>query len=289
MVGHISYYDVLDPFEIHLERSSATSSRAFATATNIVGLDSQITANLSSINDINLSFVQPYIARTDDAVSTTTLSGAFVPTDDANATYTKGMQFNNNNLFSQRGVILYSKSNDPNLAKAFNIVVDLDNDSNPTSTPFVDIEISKLLATQYKISNSSQATYVSNRVELAADLDAEDINVFATGYRPAGTDIKVYIRPQHAFDTQSFNEMPWIELELFEGINTFSSSINTNDYREFGYRVPASAQDVDGVLQYTSNAGTFSGYRKFAIRIDMLSPNIHNVPTLMDYRAVALT
>lgn len=289
VTGHISYYDVLDPFEIHLERSSATSSRAFATATNIVGLDSQITANLSSINDINLSFVQPYIARTDDAVSTTTLSGAFVPTDDANATYTKGMQFNNNNLFSQRGVILYSKSNDPNLAKAFNIVVDLDNDSNPTSTPFVDIEISKLLATQYKISNSSQATYVSNRVELAADLDAEDINVFATGYRPAGTDIKVYIRPQHAFDTQSFNEMPWIELELFEGINTFSSSINTNDYREFGYRVPASAQDVDGVLQYTSNAGTFSGYRKFAIRIDMLSPNIHNVPTLMDYRAVALT
>ena len=83
--------------------------------------------------------------------------------------------------------------------------------------------------------------------------------------------------------------MPWIELELFEGINTFSSSINTNDYREFGYRVPASAQDVDGVLQYTSNAGTFSGYRKFAIRIDMLSPNIHNVPTLMDYRAIALT
>ena len=115
------------------------------------------------------------------------------------------------------------------------------------------------------------------------------MEVTVTGYRPNNTNIKVYIRPQNVYDAASFNEMPWIELELFEGVNLYSSNINVQDYKEFKYRVAAANKDGDGVLEYTSAAGTFSGFRKFAIRIDMLSPNIHNVPTLADYRAIALT
>ena len=46
---------------------------------------------------------------------------------------------------------------------------------------------------------------------------------------------------------------------------------------------------VSSALTYTSNSGVFEGFKRFAIRIDMLSPNIHNAPTLKDYRGIALT
>jgi hypothetical protein len=126
-------------------------------------------------------------------------------------------------------------------------------------------------------------------IELAESLDAEDLNLYLTGYRPNNTQIKVYIRPQHTQDSAAFDTINWIELELFEGVNTYSSSSNLNDYREFRYRVADANKDAGGVLQYTSSAGTFSSYRKFAIRIDLLAENIHNAPFVKDYRGIALT
>jgi len=152
------------------------------------------------------------------------------------------------------------------------------------------MELSTLLAYQFKATNVADTTskYISKTVELAEDLDAEDMNLYLTGYRPNGTDIKVYIRPQHAQDAASFDTINWIELEMFEGVNTYSSKTNTSDFREYRYRV-ADANKNAGVLRYQSNNGTFDGYRKFAIKIELLAPNIYNVPFVKDYRGIALT
>jgi hypothetical protein len=44
------------------------------------------------------------------------------------------------------------------------------------------------------------------------------------------------------------------------------------------------------VITYTnSSTGTFDGYRKFAIRIDLIAQSINVVPTVKDYRGIALT
>ena len=291
VVGNLCYYNLLNPFEMHLEKSSAKVSRVFVTGSDIIGLDSGATANTASIDDINLSYVQPMIMKANDSVSTTTLSGTFVDPADVNSDYTMAMKFNDNNHFNAKGLVLYSKSNDPNRTRPFNITISMANQSNVTSTPFVDIEVSKLIAYQYKITNTAATTakYISKTVELAESLDAEDLHVIVTGYRPNGTDIKVYIRPQNVFDSDSFESIGWIELELFEGVGVYSSTSNLGDYREYKYRVADANKDGNGALTYVSNAGTFSGFRKFAIRIDMLSPNIHSVPTLKDYRGIALT
>lgn len=291
VVGNLSYYNLRNPFEMHLEQSSARTGRTFATASDIVGFDSESTANVASINDINLSYVQPMIFKANDSSTTTSLTGTFVPPADVNSTYQIGMKFNDNNHFSTQGVVVYSKSNDPNDSKAFDLKIDMTNKSNVTSTPFVDVEVSKLLGYQYKITNDAATTakYISKTVDLADGLDAEDLNVIITGYRPNGSDIKVYIRPQSAFDSDRLDNIDWIELELFEGVGVFSSTSNINDYREYSFRVAESDKDLDGALTYTSNAGDFSGFRRFEIRIVMLSPNVHNAPTLRDYRAIALT
>ena len=295
VTGELCLYDLRNPFEMHLEASSATSSKLFATGANIIGLDSTSTANLASINNINLSYVQPMIMKANDSTSKTNLSGLFVPPADVNSTYTTPMAFNDNNYFSQQGVVVYSKSNDPAGSKVFKLNVALENGSNVTSTPMIDIESSKLIAYQFNITNSSETTakYISKVIELAEDLDAEDFELTLSAYRPTGTDIKVYIKPQNGYDDAEFNSGPWVEMELFEGVGTYSTISNLNDYREFKFKIADASKEgglISGPLEYSSaTGGTFQGFKRFQIRIDMLSPNIHNAPTLKDYRGIALT
>ena len=295
VVGELDMYDVArNPYECHLVNSSATSVKTFSVGTLVKGLDSTSTANVASINDINLSYIQPMIMKANDSSSRTKLSGTFVPPADVNATYNKPMQFNDNNYFTEKGVILYSKSNDPAGSKSFNLNIALENASNVTSTPFIDIESSKLIAYQYKITNTADTTakYISKKVELAEDLDAEDFELTLSAYRPANTNIKVYIKAQNGYDFDEFDNLAWTEMELFEGVGSFSTAANIDDYREFKYKI--SSSDKTGGLPgsafaYTSQGGAFEGFKRFQIRIDLLSPNIHNAPTLNDYRGIALT
>jgi hypothetical protein len=229
--------------------------------------------------------------KANDSITTTKLSGTFTDPEDTLTTYSMPMKFGANNTFGRKGVVIFSRSNDTVDAKPFEITVTMGNAANPTSTPIVDLETSSLMAYQYKATNDADTTskYISKTIELNEDLDAEDIEVLLTGYRPNGSDIKVYIRPQNIYDSASFNTIPWIELEVTEGVNVYSSDVNKDDYREFKYALPTANRDGNGALEYTSTSGTFVGYRKFAIRIDMLTSDISKCPTVRDYRALALT
>lgn len=290
VAGNLSFYDVNNPAEMYLEKSSAKTNRTFESGTVVLGLDSGFQANLSSLDNIEISYIQPMIMKANDSVSTTSMSGTFVSPNNTSVTYDKPMKFGNNNYFSEKGAVLFSRSNEP--TKPFNININMDNGTNSTSTPFIDIEASKLIAYRYKISNDSvtSARFISKTIELAEDLDAEDMNVIVTGYRPQGTDIKVWIKAQNVYDSVNFDTVEWIELELFEGVGAFSSTVNVNDYREFQYKVSEANKDGNGVLQYqNAGQGIFEGFRRFSVRIDMISENLHNVPTLKDYRAIALT
>lgn len=290
VAGVVSYYNKFNRSVMHLKRSSATATKKFSAGDTIYGFTSGKEATIGSVDNINLSYIQPMIQKSNDSVTNTAMTGYFNDPSNPVNNYTMPMKFGDNNTFNAKGVLLYSKSNNLVSPKPFDITVNMTNASNPTSTPIVDIELATLMAYQFRTTNSADTTskYISKVVELASDLDAEDMQVTVTGYRPSGTDIKVYIRPQHAHDSAAFNTIPWMELELFEGINSYCSSSNLNDYREFKYRV-AEANKNGGIIEYTSSAGTFTSYRKFAIRIDLLADNIHNVPTLKDYRGVALT
>lgn len=291
VAGVISHYNKYNRSELHIKESSSTPGKSFVAGDVITGVTSNTDGTIGSVDNINLSYVQPLIQKANDSVTNTTINGVF--TDPANVvnTYAMPMQFGDNNAFTRKGVVIYSRSNNFINPKPFEINVEMSNQSNSTSTPIVDLELSTLLAYQFKVTNNSTTTskYISKMIELSESLDAEDLNLYLTGYRPNNTQIKVYIRPQHTQDSAAFDTINWIELELFEGVNTYSSSSNLNDFKEFRYRVADANKDSGGVLRYTSSAGTFSSYRKFAIRIDLLAENIHNVPFVKDYRGIALT
>ena len=290
VAGIISHYNKYTASELHLKQSSSIMSKKFVAGDTLTGLDSTTTGTIGSVDNINLSYVQPLIQKTNDSVTTTSINGTF--TDPANVvnTYAMPMKFGDNNFFTQKGVVIYSRSNNFVNPKPFLINVEMTNASNSTSTPIVDLELATLLAYQFKVTNSATTTskYISKTVELAEDLDAEDLNLYLTGYRPSGSEIKVYIRPQHAQDSSAADTIDWIELQIIEGLNTYSSSSNLDDFREYRYAVADANKDTD-ILTYTSDAGTFLGYRKFAIRIDLISDSIHNAPFVKDYRGIALT
>jgi hypothetical protein len=200
------------------------------------------------------------------------------------------MQFNDKALFSKTGMVVYSKSNDIAREKTLDLTVSMSNNSNVTSSPFIDIETASILAYQWKITNDSTTTskYISKTVELAENLDAEDFRIYVTGYRPRGTDIAVYIKVQSADDPTVFETNDWIELELTGGVNLYSSVSNVNDFKEYVYQVSNTNKNL-GVITYTNGIGTFEGYRRFAIKIELLSEDIFKAPRLLDYRGISLT
>lgn len=289
-MGILRHYDFRYPDFIILEESSATSTRKFAAGNTVYGFDSAAAATITTVDNVGFSYIQPMIHRTNDSVTATTLSGTLVDPSNPSNTYSLPMQFNDKALFSKTGMVVYSKSNDIAREKTLDLTVSMSNNSNVTSSPFIDIETASILAYQWKITNDSATTskYISKTVELAENLDAEDFRIYVTGYRPRGTDIAVYIKVQSADDPTVFETNDWIELELTGGVNLYSSVSNVNDFKEYVYQVSNTNKNL-GVITYTNGIGTFEGYRRFAIKIELLSEDIFKAPRLLDYRGISLT
>ena len=291
--GEVSYHNPRKPETLHLKNSSAAGSNILAASSQLTGVESGVTADIVSVDNINLSYVQPLIPVINDISTTTDLTGTFVDPDNVSSTYNMNMKFAQNNHFLQNGVVIYSKSNDVDGLKPFNIKVNMTNQQNSTSSPFVDINMATLLAYQYNLTDNAATTskFITKTIELEEDLDAEDIKVYLTAYRPTGTDIKVYIRPQHASDSSAFDTIPWLELELLKGKGQFSSTSNLNDFREFEFQGAADWLNGNNILEYTSSGGTFAGYKKFAIKIELTNTNneIHISPSVKDYRGIAIS
>jgi hypothetical protein len=289
VAAQVTYFNPRSADLLILENSSARETRTFAATDVIRGIDSGAISSITEITDLELSYIQAMINRVSDSntnvkVSTKAID-PLLPDDPA---YTKTFEFASNKLFNERGCVIFSKSNDPDQAKNLRLVLTLTKDNISTTTPVIDSGTAKLFAYVNLITDDpdTSSSYISKRVELREGFDSEDFRMFLTGYRPTGTDIRVYIRVKNEADPVSLRNNPWIELEKTSGANLFSSTSNLEDFKEFVYSIPEANKD-DGVVTYTNETGTYYGYRSFAIRIDLLSDNIASVPRVLDYRGVA--
>ena len=106
----------------------------------------------------------------------------------------------------------------------------------------------------------AKSKYVSKVIKFAQDKYAEDIVVYLTGYRPAGTEIKVYAKVHNAADRESFQSNAWTPLVLKDNIDRFSST-DPNDMHEFTYGFDSApelqaALPGTGAITYGSNTIT---------------------------------
>jgi hypothetical protein len=290
VVGNLNYFDFRKPNFVALEKSSARLGRSFGAADILVGLRSGASATVNTVDDVTLSYIQPLIARTNDSFTNVSMNGEFTLLENTDSSYILPMPFNDKTQFNVRGMQLRSKSNDLSAASKFDINLNFVNQGNTTTTPFVDLETAMILANQYNITNdpATSVRYISKITELAEGFDAEDFRLYLTGYRPIDTNIKAYIKIQNTADPISFESADWIELDMIEGNAIYSSTANTFDFREYVYEIPEANKSM-GIVNYTNESGTYETYKRFAVKIVLLSENIYRVPRVSDYRGIALT
>lgn len=140
--------------------------------------------------------------------------------------------------------------------------------------------------------------YLSQPIVLAEGQDAEDLRVYVTGYRPAGTEIHVYAKLLNAEDPAQFYDKLWTKLDMAAGGAVNSSTLDVNDYREFEYVVPTAEvmqgtawinANNNGIVQYRDETGAvYESYKSWAIKIVLTSDRAERVPRVQDVRAIAL-
>ena len=116
-----------------------------------------------------------------------------------------------------------------------------------------------IILTRYVINNdysnentkygNAYSKHITTKVNLEANVAAEDIQVYLNAYRPDGTDLKVFAKIYNNLDLDAFDDKDWTLLEQkSSAVNAFSK--NKNDIIEYSF----------GFAQYPNTEFTSNGY-----------------------------
>ena len=186
---------------------------------------------------------------------------------------------------------------------------------NSVASPAIDLERITLYTTHNLINDEttvsssetnvksgglSEARYITRIVTLADGMDAEDLRVYLTAYKPSGSNFLVYYKIMNADDADGIGEKKWIPMTLntsqgFSSATRYSSSENVDDFLELVYDVPtwsdtykAGANTTNGIVQYVSNSkARYFGYKYFTIKIVPVNTTSANPPRVKDLRVIA--
>jgi len=121
--------------------------------------------------------------------------------------------------------------------------------TNEFASPLVDEEdlefnvyrrvINEDLTNEHKNYGNALSKYVSKRIVLAEGQEAEDVKVYVTAFRPANTDVKVYVKFYNETDPEIAEDKDWTPLESITPANLFSSLDNYRDYVDLEFKLPA--------------------------------------------------
>lgn len=309
VVGRVSSTLTVDQYKIILEESSAKTGNVFAVGDTVVGMQSGARTTITDLFAQPVSYIQPNIARLDFIGTRSKMTGNFV--DSSFAVRSIPLDYNGNNFLKQTQLTIPSKSMVVLGAPSASFDVSLETlfgAASQRSSPFIDYDASSLILYEYIVNDDltdedlargglADSKYISKLVELAPGMDAEDIKVFVDGYRPAGTDLKAYVRLVSATDSRPANQVGWTPMVVSAESNYYSSAANRSDFREFEFNLPLTGAGTDfavadgsGNFQYTGSDGVVhDSFKYFAIKIVMTSQYKSVVPRIRNLRAIACT
>ena len=290
-----------------LRDSSAKVGSLFAPGAVLVGASSGATATITSVDAQKVSMIQPNIRRTNQVGTRSSLVGDISING---STSRVQMPFNKEAYLNKDGNEFNIPSKSLVVVGAVNSTFELTLESSTdgvASSPMIDHEASSLIAYEYLINNDATgeetnngnalAKYVSKPVSLASGMDAEELRVYLSAYRPTQTDIKVYAKFVSETDSRSPIDIGWTELSLKAETNEYSSSSDREDLRELEFGIPAvdsgnadSAFFDGNVFGYTDTGGVVhTNFKYFTIKIVLLSDTYSKAPRVKDLRTIALT
>lgn len=133
--------------------------------------------------------------------------------------------------------------------------------SNTAISPVLDVRKLSMLTVANDVSNSA---YITRTVTL--DGTADDLRVFLDVLMPEGCDVIVKAKMLPAGSDTPFADLSWITL-----MTHAPATVNRLDFREYYYMVPTPFE-----------------YSKFAVKVEMTTPDSSKVPLIKNFRAVAL-
>ena len=255
--------------------SSANSAARFATSQTLTGVKSRATANLQSVDNLE---VDQFVSH---ANTSSYISSTIAPT--YSIAYSNGSSYVVANTFlplindkildggdpqhkilsrSNEVVENYLYANTKSFAEQIILQT-----SNPFSAPLIDHNQTDLTIRQNIISNAYSVSGVDTEVgpngialskhfttKMTFDTGrlAEDLKVYLTAYKPTGTDVKVYAKFHNLADNEAFDDKAWTPLAISKNMNIVSSRTDTNDFVEYEYSVPSAPESLSSI------AGTFT-------------------------------
>lgn len=307
-VGRMMYFNANEPARMILEGSTAKAGFIFAAGNTLRGETSGATVNVVSVDDLNISYMQPMISRANFSKTRTSLNASKLY--NGTTTAARDISFNATNYLTNDSYVIQSRSNNTGTA-SFTLTVDMLNTSTTTrdTSPLINLDASSVMIGEYMVNNTvtdsleriglgdADSKYVSRMIQLADGMDADDIRVLLGAYRPTGTDIRVYAKFLSSTDSRNFKEVEWTRLYIKPETDSTSSSVNREDYREFEYQLGTTTLgnglgaylNADTINYKDPDGALYTNYKYFAVKIVLLANSYSLVPRLKDLRVLALS
>ena len=263
----VAYYVDYTKNKIYLVDSNAANSGfKFVTGTRIIAERSGASANVASIDKFKVDNFQPKflignpttsdysmvyaIANSTDYIPATTDNLELLKFNNPpreSYILSRSLEVINSNLFGTE-----RKSAVVNVS--FNVTVA---EANRFSVPYLKTNELDFFFYQNDINNTITATrgsitnydtevdrnglaktkYISKKISFGEGKYAEDVVVYLAGYRPSGTQIKVYAKLHNSADKDAFDDKSWTPLELKNNTDRYSTE-DPKDLWEYTYGLP---------------------------------------------------
>jgi len=223
------------------------------------GETSLATASLTSINNYEVSVVDPDIKLSNSSTSYGQSNIAFSNSSYAIQTPTVS-KFNDPVDLDAYRAYVASRSNEVknstnlyNTDKSNYVTVSIGVNADPTATPLFhapllnedDMDVfcftnsvsptNSNLDSEVGVTGNTLAKHITKRITFANNSFAEDIRVYINAYKPAGTDLKVYARIHNSNDIEAFDDKNWSLLEAKDNASRVSAQGNKGDIIEYTY------------------------------------------------------
>lgn len=330
VVGKVYYNDPTRGKLYLVDSNAANNTFKFATGYRLKGIRSGASANVVSIDNYGIDTFNPKFLVGNPATSNYNVT--YQMATSGNTLYTSALSMNlgaMNDTPYQAYVLSRSIEVDTAASGSLygtlrkSVVANLSVSSSVTGSnyavPFVNSTELDMFVYQNDI-NSNTATsrfgmtdydtevqknglarskYISKKITFDSDKKAEDLVVYLTGYRPAGTEIRVYAKVHNSSDPETFDDKVWTPLEIKNNVEKFSAS--EADLVEYTYgfqQHPPSRFTLSGVFTVQSgnsvvlatvdpsaNAATGDLIKIY----NPLIPNNHEVFTVLSSNTTSIT
>jgi hypothetical protein len=303
VAGTVDTYDYGNNI-IYINNSSSANDTFKFFASNstyratIIGDTTQAKAEVSSIDNVSVNFFKPFFSTIVTPGTSLSLTSTFT-LQNTGTTDTKLYELGMlNKLSFNDNAVIKSRSNEivgSVVTKSFAVSMSFSSSSTDTS-PVLDVNPVSVITTRNLINNDTTnettrygnavSKYISKRLSLTEGMDAEDVKVFLTAYKPTGTNVDVYAKVLNFSDGELFEDKDWTLLDLSTSPYVYSDSLNDQDYREYEYTFPATPPSLQlgGVGQTYSNTtitGSSTAFDTYLAAGDFIKVVKSN--TLTDY------